>query len=92
MKGEIEMTIKNTKTTIINLNDEQNRVILVVFLPDDESDVNTPEAEVYTTYRDYGVINYQFSIPYEVGKENLTTDMVIRNLESGNLAWGELIR
>ena len=86
------MTIKNTKTTIINLNDEQNRVILVVFLPDDESDVNTPEAEVYTTYRDYGVINYQFSIPYEVGKENLTTDMVIRNLESGNLAWGELIR
>lgn len=85
------MTIKNAKTTIINLNDEQNRVILVVFLPDDESDVNAPEAEVYTTYRDYGVIEYQFGIPYEVGKEILTTDMVIRNLESGNLHWGEIM-
>lgn len=86
------MTIENAKTTIINLDDEDNRVILVVFLPDDESDVNSPEAEVYTTYRDYGVINYQFAIPYEVGKENLVTDLVIRNFENGNLTWGELIR
>ena len=86
------MTIENAKTTIINLDDEDNRVILVVFLPDDKSDVNSPEAEVYTTYRDYGVINYQFGIPYEVGKENLVTDLVIRNFENGNLTWGEIIR
>ncbi len=85
------MTIENAKTTIINLDDEDNRVILVVFNPRKYADTEHHTAEVYTTYKEYGVVDYQFGVAFDYGNEQEVIDMVLRNYNEGNLAWGELI-
>jgi len=75
-------------TMIIDL-ETDNKIVYIVFNPLESDGEHSLLAEIFTAYKDYGSPSYDSGLPCNPGDEMAIREMVIANIESGNIVWAE---
>lgn len=75
-------------TMIIDLGVD-NKIVYIIFNPIESDDEHSLLAEVFTAYKDYGSPEYDSGLPCNPGDEMAIREMVIANIEDGNIVWAE---
>lgn len=80
-----------TSTMIIDIPDDDDKIVYIIFKPMDEERYSDTEhalmAEVYTSREASTILKYQFGVPCNYGDELAIREMVIKNYLNDNLFW-----
>jgi len=83
---EYKTTFANTM--IIDLGTD-NKIVYIIFNPLESDGEHSLLAEIFTAYKDYGSPMYDSGHPCNPGDEMVIREMVIANIEGGNIVWEE---
>lgn len=82
-----------TNTMIIDIPDDDDKIVYIIFEPMDEERYSDTEhaliAEVYTSRESCVLFKHQFGLPCNYGDELAVREMVIKNYLNGNLFWAD---